>query len=88
MEIKHFDGTEYIDRTVDENLRYAFAITPIGENGQHISNTSQDVDIVLTGKELKRIVELVNTFNKLQDNPAPMAGLGDMIKLLQSFGAK
>lgn len=47
---------------------------------------ASDIRIVLTGKELKRIEELVNTFNKIQDNPEPMEGLSNLMSMFKNFG--
>lgn len=56
-------------------------------NGEDDRVTKEGI-IELTGKELKRIETLINMFNKLQDNPAPMAGFGDMLGMLKNFGDK
>ena len=86
MEIKDYDGLKYVDQTLDDDLKYAISITAV--NGDGHGDRARDADILLTGKEIKRIIELINTFNKIQDNPAPLSGLGDMLGILKKFGAK
>jgi len=82
MEIR--EGSEKYSEKLDSNENYSFTLDVY--KGECIYAT--DMRIVMTGKELKRIVELINTFNKIQDNPAPIEGLGNMLDMLKNFGGK
>ena len=78
MEIRIIEGSEGID--INDDDEYSLMLTKVGGRIDH--------NLIFTGKELKRIVELINTFNKIQDNPAPIAGLGNMLDMLKNFGGK
>lgn len=47
-----------------------------------------DHEVIFNGKELKRFVELFNTFNKIQDNPSPLLGFDQMLGLFKNIGIK
>ena len=86
MEIKDYNGLAYDRKILDDDLKYAISITAVDDSGN--ADRARDADILLTGKEIKRIMELINTFNKIQDDPSPLTGLGDMLGILKKFGAK